>query len=76
MFPYQEASWSVVDGAMFIGWGTSLPGWATAISAIICAVVLVIGHMSEAEKAKKFDCGLNMSGPITCDRPPTTQLNS
>ena len=55
MFPYQEASWSVVDCAMFIGWGTSLPGWATAISAIICAVVLVIGHMSEAEKAKKFD---------------------
>ena len=25
MFPYSEASWSVVDGAMFMGWGTALP---------------------------------------------------
>jgi len=25
-FPYDEAAWSVVDGAMFMGWGTAMPG--------------------------------------------------
>jgi hypothetical protein len=55
MFPYSEASWSVVDGAMFIGWGGSLPGLTTAIAMIICIVVLVIGQRSETAKAKMFD---------------------
>ena len=35
MFPYSEASWSVVDGAMFMGWGTALPGITTLIAAAI-----------------------------------------
>ena len=26
-FPYDEAAWSVVDGAMFMGWGTAMPGF-------------------------------------------------
>jgi hypothetical protein len=55
MFPYSEASWSVVDGAMFMGWGGSLPGIATFIAAVICVVVLVIGQRSESAKAKAFD---------------------
>ena len=24
MFPYDQASWDVVDGAMFMGWGGAL----------------------------------------------------
>ncbi len=55
MFPYPEASWDVVDGAMFMGWGTSLPGMTTVIAMVICVAVLVIGQRSEAAKAKKFD---------------------
>ena len=55
MFPYEEASWSVVDGAMFMGWGTALPGIATLVAAIICVAVLVIGQASETAKAKNFD---------------------
>lgn len=55
MFPYSEASWSVVDGAMFMGWGGALPGLTTFIAAVICVVVLVIGQRSEAAKAKTFD---------------------
>jgi hypothetical protein len=55
LFPYDEASWSAVDGAMFIGWGTALPGIMTLIAAIICVGVLVIGQKSEAAKAKAFD---------------------
>lgn len=55
MFPYDEASWSVVDGAMFMGWGGSLPGITTALAAIACVLVLVIGQRSETAKAKKFD---------------------
>ena len=55
MFPYSEASWSVVDGAMFIGWVTSLPGITTVLAMIACVVVLVIGQRSESAKAKTFD---------------------
>lgn len=53
-FPYDEASWSVVDGAMFMGWGSAMPGLYTLIAAIICAAVLFIGHRSEKNKASKF----------------------
>ena len=55
MFPYDEASWSVVDGAMFAGWGTALPGLATFAAAVICLAVLVYGQRSETAKAKRFD---------------------
>lgn len=53
-FPYEEATWSVVDGAMFTGWGTSVPGWTTFIAAVICCAVLVVGQKSEMAKAKRF----------------------
>lgn len=55
MFPYNEASWDIVDGAMFMGWGSNLPGLTTLIAAIICVVVLAIGQRSETMKAKAFD---------------------
>jgi hypothetical protein len=55
MFPYDEASWSVVDGAMFAGWGTVLPGLTTFIAAAICVAVLVYGQRAETAKAKRFD---------------------
>jgi hypothetical protein len=55
MFPYEEASWSAVDGAMFMGWGTALPGITTFIAAAICVAVLVIGQRTESAKAKTFD---------------------
>jgi hypothetical protein len=54
-FPYDEASWSVVDGAMFMGWGSVAPGLYTFIAAVLCAAVLVLGHASEKKKAKRFD---------------------
>ena len=55
MFPYDQASWDVVDGAMFMGWGGALPGLTTLIAAIICIVVLVMAQRSETAKAKTFD---------------------
>lgn len=55
MFPYEEASWSVVDGAMFMGWGGSLPGITTALAAIICVAVLIYGQKTEAAKTKQYE---------------------
>ena len=55
MFPYDQATWDVVDGAMFMGWGGALPALTTVIAAIICVAVLVIGQRSETAKAKTFD---------------------
>lgn len=54
-FPYEEASWSVVDGAMFMGWGTAMPGIYTLIAALICVYVLVAGNASEHKRFKKFE---------------------
>lgn len=53
-FPYDEASWSVVDGAMFIGWGTAMPGIWTLIAAILCIAVLVFGQATEASKTSRY----------------------
>jgi hypothetical protein len=55
MFPYEQPTWDVVDGAMFQLWGTSMPGFFTLIAMAICVAVLVIGQRSETEKAKRFD---------------------
>lgn len=55
MFPYEEASWSVVDGAMFMGWGGALPGLTTLVAAIICVAVLVYGQSTEAKKTRQFE---------------------
>jgi len=55
MFPYEQATWDVVDGAMFQLWGTSMPGIFTLIAALICVLVLVVGQRTETEKAKRFD---------------------
>lgn len=55
MFPYEQATWDVVDGAMFMGWGGALPGIATVIAMVICVAVLFIGQKSETAKAKAFD---------------------
>lgn len=49
-FPYDSATWDVVDGAMFMGWGSSMPGLYTAIAAIICVAVLVLGNRTEHKK--------------------------
>jgi hypothetical protein len=53
-FPYDEANWAVVDGAMYMGHGSVMPGVYTFIAAVICVAVLFIGHKSEAAKAAKF----------------------
>ena len=55
MFPYAEATWDVVDGAMFMGWGSALPGMTTVIAMVACVAVLVVGQRSETAKAKRFD---------------------
>ena len=55
MFPYEEATWDVVDGAMFMGWGSALPGIMTFLAMVACVVVLVIGQRGETAKAKLFD---------------------
>jgi len=54
-FPYSEASWSVVDGAMFMGWGSGMPGVYTAIAAVVCIAVLFFGNRSEHDRYGDHD---------------------
>lgn len=52
-FPYETADWAVVDGAMFMGWGSSMPGIYTLIAAVICVAVLLVGNAQEKAKYRK-----------------------
>ena len=68
-FPYDEAAWSVVDGAMFMGWGTAMPGVYTAIAAAVCAYVqaisLNINNLIRKNKLKNIDIkGLQLCSPF------------
>ena len=47
MFPYDTADWAVVDGPMFMLANTAWPGIFTAVAAVICVCVLVVGNRSE-----------------------------
>lgn len=51
-FPYEGSDWAAVDGAMFMGWGGSMPGVYTVIAMAICVYVLWAGNRSEK---KRFD---------------------
>ena len=54
-FPYESASWDVVDGAMFIGAGGAAPGLYTFVAAVICVVVLWNGNKSEHDCYAKVE---------------------
>ena len=51
-FPFNEATWNVVDGAMFIGWGGSAPGFYTGLSAVVLVVLLYIANKREQSHYK------------------------
>lgn len=53
-FPYAEASWDSVDGAMFMGWGTSMPMIFTLISVAVCIVLLWLGNKHEHDLYDKY----------------------
>ncbi len=48
-FSYEEASWSVVDGAMYMGAGSSATLVYTLISAALCIWALWSGNRKEHE---------------------------
>ncbi len=51
-FPFSEATWNVVDGAMFMGWGGSAPGFYTLLSAVAIVVILFLGNKKEQSHYK------------------------
>ncbi len=54
LFPYDQVTWSSVDGVMFAGWGTALPGLTTLIGAALCLMALIVVHISEAHRSARF----------------------
>ncbi len=54
-FPYESATWDVVDGAQFMGWGSAMPGVYTVIAIAICVYVLWAGNRSEHKRYSKYD---------------------
>ena len=49
-FPFESATWDVVDGAMYMGAGGWAPGFYTFVAAVICVVVLWKGNAAEQER--------------------------
>ena len=52
-FPYDELDWNVVDGAMFMGWGTSLTFFYSLIAIVVGIAFLLYGQMIESDKYDK-----------------------
>ena len=52
-FPFDKATWDVVEGAMFMGWGGALPGLYTLIGAVACIIILWSGNKSEKSRYNK-----------------------
>ena len=46
-FPGSEASWSVIEGAMYMGAGGSMPAVYTWVSVALCVFVLWLGNRKE-----------------------------
>lgn len=54
-FPYESATWEVVDGAMFIGWGTVMPGIYTAIAIGVCIYALWAGNRADQKSYRDYE---------------------
>ena len=46
-FPYDQATWDAVDGAMYMGAGGGMPALFTWISVAACVVMLWLGNKKE-----------------------------
>lgn len=51
-FPFDQATWDAVKGAMFIGFGGPAPGIYTLLGVAACIVILLVGNKSEKERYK------------------------
>lgn len=49
-FPYEPNSWDGVSGAIFMGFGSSMPGMFTVIAIVVAVVLLALGQKTEAGK--------------------------
>ncbi|MDG2405296.1 MAG: hypothetical protein P8M25_10175 [Paracoccaceae bacterium] len=49
-FPFESATWDVVEGAMYMGAGGGFPGFYTLVAAVICIFVLWKGNAAEQER--------------------------
>ena len=53
-FPYDQATWDVVDGAMYMGAGGGMPAFFTWISIAACIVMLWLGNRGEHALYEKY----------------------
>lgn len=51
-FPFDQATWNAVEGAMFVGFGGITPGVYTFLGVVACIVILFIGNKSEKKRYK------------------------
>jgi len=52
-FPYDKLDWNEVEGAMFMGAGSTLTFFYTLIAILICVAFLLYGQMIESDKYDK-----------------------
>jgi len=48
---YADGAW--IDMGMYIGAGSSVPGWYTVIAAVMLVVILVVGNKGEQDSYDK-----------------------
>ena len=48
---YADGAW--IDMGMYIGAGSSMPGWYTVIASVMMVVILVVGNKDEQDSYDK-----------------------
>ena len=51
-YPFDTPSWEGVNGAIFMGFGSSMPGLFSVIAIVACIAALVLGNGIELGKYK------------------------
>ena len=53
-FPFETATWEGVSGAIFMGYGSAMPGIFSVIAIGLCIAALAIGQKAEAKSYEKY----------------------
>ena len=53
-FPFEEATWDGVSGAIFMGYGGAMPGLFSVISIGLCILILAKGYLAEKKSYESY----------------------
>ena len=53
-WPFEEASWNEISGAIYMGLGGSMPVIWTLLAAALCVIAIIVGMSHELSAYKRI----------------------